>query len=199
LRRVHWKATARQQQMLSRVYEPTEEQVVQFFLNVTTFERHWHGYIPELQERAISTAGSLAALAVEQRLPVGMIANGALPGSDQAIRVLPSRSPKQLMHILELLAAVTPFATAPIEALLLAEAPALPWGATLAVVTAIAHEALLAALIDLAAVGRRIVLFTLAEKPPQRWLDKITVYHLPHLVDDVVAPHLITPEPRQPL
>jgi uncharacterized protein (DUF58 family) len=188
LRRVHWKATARRQELLSRVYEPSEEQVIQLFLNVTTMERHWQGYIPELQERAISVAGSLAALAAGQRLPVGLIANGSLPGSDQALRLLPGRSPNHLMHILEMLAAVTPFATLPIEGLLMAEAPHLPWGATLVVVTAIAHDGLLAALMDLAAVGRRVVLFTLAEQPPRRLLKSVTVYHLPHLVDDLIAP-----------
>jgi uncharacterized protein (DUF58 family) len=190
-RRVHWKATARQQQLLSRVYEPSEELQVQLFLNVTTFERHWHGYIPALQERAISVAGSLAALADEQRLPVGLIANGVLPGSDRPIRLLPGRNPYQLLRILELLAAVTPFASMPIEALLLDEAPKMPWGATLVVVTAIAHEALLATLVDLAAAGRRIVLFTLAEAPPRQLLPKIQIYHLPHLIDDLIAPALI--------
>ena len=62
-----------------------------------------------------------------------------------------------------------------------------PWGATLVVVTAVAHEALLAVLIELAAAGRRVVLFTLAEEPPS-YLPKITVFHLPHLVDDLIAP-----------
>ncbi|MEZ4867651.1 MAG: DUF58 domain-containing protein [Caldilineaceae bacterium] len=187
-RRVHWKATARQQQLLSRVYEPSEEQQIQIFLNVTTMRRHWHGYIPELQERTISVAGSLAALANAERLPVGIIANGALPGGDQPIRLLPGRNPNQLIRILELLAAVTPFATTPIETLLLEEAPRMPWGATLVVVTAIAHEDLLAALMDLAAAGRRLVLFTLAEAPPSQFLANITVYHLPHLIDDLIAP-----------
>lgn len=190
-RRVHWKATARHQQMLSRVYEPSAEQQVQLFLNVTTMTRHWHGYIPELQERAISVAGSLAALAVEQRLATGLIANGALPNSDQPIRLLPGRSPNQLMQMLELLAAVTPFATTPIETLLLQEAPRMPWGATLVIVTAITHDELLATLLDLAAAGRRLVLFTLAQQPPAHFLEKITVYHLPHLVDDLIAPVLV--------
>lgn len=190
-RRVHWKATARQQQLLSRVYEPSEEQQIQIFLNVTTMARHWHGYIPELQERAISVAGSLAALAIADRRATGIIANGALPGSDQPIRLLPGRSPNQLLHILELLAAVTPFATAPIESLLLTEAPRMPWGATLVVVTAIAHDDLLAALLDLAAAGRRLVLFTLAEEPPSQFLPHLTVFHLPHLIDDLVTPTAI--------
>ena len=190
-RRIHWKATARQQTLLSRVYEPSEEQEIQIFLNVATMERHWHGYIPELQERNISVAGSLAALAAELRLPVGLIANGALPGSDQPIRLLPGRNPDQLMHILELLAAVTPFSTGPMEQMLAHEAPRMPWAATLVVVTAIAHDPLLATLLDLSAAGRQLVLFTLAEEPPTRIMEKIPVYHLPHLIDDIVAPTLV--------
>jgi uncharacterized protein (DUF58 family) len=190
-RRVHWKATARQQTLLSRVYEPSEEQQVMLFLNVATLERHWHGYLPELQERTISVAGSLAALAAELRLPVGLIANGALPGSDQPLRLLPGRGPNQLVRILELLAAVTPFATGPIETMLLHEAPRMPWGATLVVVTAIAHNDLLATITDLAAAGRKVVLFTLAKEPPATLMPGVTIYHLPHLIDDLITPALV--------
>lgn len=187
LKRVHWKATARRQELLSRVYEPTQEPQVLIFLNVATLERHWLGHIPALMERAVSVAGSLAAVMSEDRVPVGLIANGVLPGSDQPLRLLPGRSPGQLVRILELLAAVTPFASAPIEDLLLRESPRLPWGATLLVVTAIAHENLLAALLDLRRAGRKVALFTLAEAPPERVLPGIAVYHLPHLVADVIA------------
>ncbi len=188
MKRVHWKATARHDALLSRLYQPSQEPQVIIFLNVATLERHWLGMIPELMERAISVAGSLAAVCSEQRLPVGLIANGYLPGSDQPLRLLPGRSPEQLLHILELLAAVTGFAARPIEELLLHESPRLPWGSTLLVVTAIAHEELLAALLDLQRAGRKVVLFTLAERPPECDLPGITVYHLPHLVEDVITP-----------
>jgi uncharacterized protein (DUF58 family) len=188
LRRVHWKATARYQHMLSRLYEPSEEPQVLIFLNVATMVRHWQGSIPELLERTISVAGSLAAVCTEQRLPVGLIANGFLPGSDQPLRLLPGRSPGQLVRILELLAAITSFATKSIEEMLLQEAPRAPWGATLLVVTAVAHDELLATLMDLSQAGRQVVLFTLAEQPPTHQLPGILVYHLPHLVDDLIAP-----------
>ena len=191
LRRIHWKASARHQELLSRQYEPSEEQQILLFLNVTTLQRHWHGHIPELQERVVSVAGSLAALATEQRLSVGLIANGHLPGSDQSLRLLPGRSPGQLVRILELLAAVTPFATRPIEEMVLHEATRVPLGCTLVIVTAIAHDALLATIMDLAAAGRRCVLFTLAEKPPTRFLPNVTVYHLPHLIEDLIVPEII--------
>jgi len=193
LRRVHWKATARHQSMLSRVYEPSEEAQVLIFLNSATLKRHWLGSIPELFERAISVAASLASLAAEQRLPVGLITNGVLPASDQPLRLLPGRSPDQLLRILEMLAAVSPFNTHPIEELILREAAHLPWGATLVVVTAIAYDELLSTLLDLAAAGRRVVLFTLAEKPPQEILPAIKVFHLPHLVRDIIAPLEVQP------
>lgn len=198
LRRIHWKASARNQELLSRIYEPSEEHVVQIFLNSTTLTRHWHGYIPELQERVISVAGSIAALAAEERMPVGLIANGALRGSERALRLLPGRSPSQLLHILELLAQVTPFATQTIEDLLVEQAPLLPWGASLVVVTAVAHDDLLATLMDLAAVGRRIVLITLAEEPPTQYMGNVAVYHLPHLVDDLIVPIPVTPSDAVP-
>jgi uncharacterized protein (DUF58 family) len=188
IKRVHWKATARHQALLSRLYEPSQEPQVVIFLNVATMERHWLGHYPELMERAISVAGSLAVTCAEMRLPVGLIANGFLPGSDQPLRLLPGRSPDQIVRIMELLAAVTAFATEPIEALLLREARRLPWGATLLVVTAIAHERLLASLAELQHAGRKVVLFTLAEQPPEETAPGILIYHLPHLVNDLIAP-----------
>ena len=148
-----------------------------------------------LLERVISVAASLAALAVEQRLSVGLIANGTLPESDQPIRLLPGRSPHQLTRILEMLAAITPFASSQIETLLVQEAPRLAWGATIVMVTAIAHEALLASLLELSTAGRPVVLFTLAERPPTEHLSGITVYHLPHIIDDLILPTMVGPEP----
>ncbi len=191
VQRVHWKATARHQALLSRLYEASQESQVMIFLNVATMERHWLGHYPELMELAISVAGSLAVMCAERRLPVGLIANGFLPGSDQPLRLLPGRSPEQIVHIMELLAAVTAFATEPIEDLLLREARRLPWGATILVVTGIAHEGLLASLAELLHAGRKVVLFTLAEKPPEGQIPGLVVYHLPQLLDDVVAPELI--------
>jgi len=188
IRRIHWMASARQQQLVSRIYEPTEEPQTLVFLNVATLERHWQGVVVDLLERAISVAGSIAALSLEERVPTGMIANAAIPGSDREIRLLPGRSPSQLMHILELLAGVTPFATIPIEALLQRESPRLPSGATFVLVTAMAHDDLLVTLQEIADSGRRVVLVTLAEEPPTRWLRRIEVWHLPHLVNDIVSP-----------
>jgi len=176
---VHWKASARQQKLQVKVYEPTIRQQLVIFLNVATFPQIWMGVEPERQEYAISVAASIAYHATRHRYAVGLVANGSVPNSDQSIKVLPSRDPDQLTRILEALAAVTTFATTPIEQLLLAQSPRLPWAATLVVVTTAVTDELLAAMIHLRDAGRRLVLVSMdgsfrGEGPPG-----ITVHHLP--------------------
>lgn len=161
LKRIHWKATARRQGLQVKVYEPTTSHQLVIFLNMVTLPKHWQGTIPERLETAISVAASIASYASEKRIQVGLLANGCWPQSDQPLKVLPSRSPNQLTHILEALAAVSALPTTSIESLLLRESPRLPWGATLAVVTALATEDLLAAMSRLRSAGRRIVLLCL--------------------------------------
>lgn len=176
---IHWKATARQQKLQVKVYEPTTSFNLIIFLNVATFPKHWQGTDPVLLERVISVAASIANYGVEQRYTVGVIANGSVPHSDQPIKVLPSRDPKQLARILEALAAVTGFATSAIEDLLLEESPRLPWGATLVVVTGVVSEELVVTLLRLRDVGRRLVLVSLDPAPIGRELEGILCYHLP--------------------
>ena len=188
MRRIHWPATARRQRLLSRLYEPSQDPQVLVCLNMATLPRHWEGIVPEMLERAISVAASLAVLCVEMRMSVGLLANGYWPGSDQVLRLMPGRSPDQLTRVLEMLAAVTGFASRPLEEMLLREGPRMPWGSTLLVVTPIAHDELLHALVELRKEGQRVVLFTLAEEPPAAVLPGVWVYHLPHLVEDLIVP-----------
>ncbi len=165
LKRIHWKATARQQKLQVKVYEPTTTHQLVIFLNMTTLPKPWHGTIPELLERAISVAASIASYAVQKRFQVGVLANGCWPHSDQALKVLPGRSPDQLTRILEALAAVSAMPTVSIEGLLHQESARLPWGATLLVVTAVVTEELLAVMTRLQAAGRRMVLVRLDDRP----------------------------------
>lgn len=178
LRHMHWKATARRGELQVRVFEPTATLNLVILLNVSTFEHNWQGVIPELFERTISVAGSVATWAVGQKYKVGLVANGCMPLSDQSIRVPPGRSPGQLAAILEALAAVTTFATLSIEELLRRESPRLPWGATLVVVTAIVTDGLTAAILRLRDAGRRMALISLAEESPPQ-LNGVATFHLP--------------------
>jgi len=177
-RHVHWPATARRQQLQARIYEPTTTLTVVVCLNVATLLRPWEGILPDLLERAISVAGSLVAYAAENRHAVGLIANGAVPRSDRSIRIRPGRSPEQLARILEMLAAITGYVTTPMGRFLLRESPSLPWGATFVVVTPLVTDELLAAVDQLHAAGRQMVLISLAKEAPPA-LPGVVTHHLP--------------------
>ena len=213
-RDVHWKATARRGQLQTKIYDPSTGMTMAVFLNVATFTRHWMGYDPELLERAISVAASIANYGVQQGWGVGVYANGAIPNSDQAIRVPPSRSPEQLGNVLEALAAVTEFATSSIENMLLRESTHLPWVSTIVLVTAVVTPEMLIALLRLREAGRRVVLLALGDEPPPslsagKRLDPLTIYHIPATAPAFQAGHrsatatqaalssIPTPEPVQ--
>ena len=185
-RRIHWKATARTQgaraahPLQSKIYEPTTSFTLVTFCNVATFDRYWYGTIPELLERCITVAASVSAYAAERRYVIGLVANGCIPRSDQPIRVLPGRNPQQLSRVLEALAVVTPVATQSIAELLAHESPRLPWGATLAIVTANVNDELNSTLLRLHDAGRRMVLISLAKEPPDPLIaEQVLCYHLP--------------------
>ena len=175
LKRIHWTATARRQTLQVRAYEPTTSHHLVIFLNMVTLPKYWQGTMPALLEQVISIAASVAAAASEMRLSVGLLANGCWPQSDQALKVLPSRSPDQLMHILEALAAISVLSTISIEDLLLRESGRLPWGATVVVVSASLSDELLAALVRLQAVGRRLVAIRLDNSPLPEGASKVRV------------------------
>jgi uncharacterized protein (DUF58 family) len=204
-RKVHWKASARRQRLQTRVLEPTNDINLMVCLNVQTVNKVYMGVIPEHLEKVVSIAASISYYALMQRWPTGLLANGALPHSDQSLKILPGRSPAQLTTILELLAAVTPFATARFHRLLAEESPHLPWGATLVIISSSLSEELAATLLDLKATGRRIVLITLDQRPLPDLLEGVIIYRVPEGALDELdfgipehgAEALLTPEQQQ--
>ncbi len=177
-RHIHWKATARTGRLQVRVYEPTRTMSLVLALNVATFEQHWRGVWPEMLEYALSVTASIAYWASERKYAIGLIANGTLPRSDQPFRILPGRSPAQLMRVLEALAGVNYFITARFDDFLIRESPGLPWGSTVVAITPFVNEPILAAIERLHESGRRMVLISLAdEKPPE--IPGVPIHHLP--------------------
>lgn len=177
-KRIHWKATARQQKLQVRVYEPTTIQQLAIFMNIATLPKVWHGVIPSLLEKVISVTASIAAYGIERRWQVGVLANGCWPQSDQPLKVLPGRSPDQLTSILESLAAVTSVPTISIEEFIARESPRLPWGATLVVVSAVLTEELMVVLARLHDAGRRLALVSLDEKVPAPQVPGLLLYRV---------------------
>jgi uncharacterized protein (DUF58 family) len=171
-RHVHWKATARTQQLQTKVFEPTTAVQFGVFLNLDTFEHYWEGIDYQRAENAITVAASLAVHALEERHTVGMFANGVVGGSDQPLRVRPSRSPEQTHLILAGLAKLSPIASLNFPRLLRAETLRFAWGSTIVIVTALMSDPLAAAMAEIARAGHRLVLVTIdeVEAPPIRGL-----------------------------
>jgi len=82
-RDVHWKATARRGELQTKIFDPSTGMTLAVFLNVATMARHWLGFYPELMERVISVAASMASYGAEQGWGVGIYANGSFPGSPE--------------------------------------------------------------------------------------------------------------------
>jgi len=160
---IHWRATARRGELQVKVYDPTISYQWVLFVNVATFPYAWQGTDPELLERVISLSASIAYFGSEHKYSVGLIANGTWPESDQRLKILPSRAPDHLRHVLEALAAITSFVTTPLETLMRHESANLSWGATLVVITGVVTDALIAEMLRLRHVGRRMALISLDE------------------------------------
>ncbi|MBN1201215.1 MAG: DUF58 domain-containing protein [Anaerolineae bacterium] len=177
-RHIHWKATARTGSLQTRVYEPTRSQRTVLCLNVATFEIYWRGVWPAMLDYVTEVAASLAHWGLEQGHSVGITANGTLAHADQPFRILPSRSPDQLTHVLEALAAVSYFVSSSFDRFLLDESPRLPWGATLVLITPFMNEAIGASILRLRDSGRRLVLICLGKSEPPV-IPRVLTYHLP--------------------
>jgi uncharacterized protein (DUF58 family) len=177
-----------------RVFEQTTTQVLAIFLNIETFLYYWEGIEPERAEWAISVAASLARYADEQRYSFGLYSNASVTESGEAVRILPGRSPHQLIRILESLARLTVLPVQGFVELLRAEGTRLPWGSTLVVVTPIVPDFLEVALLRLKERGHKVVLCALTPRPPPS-LPGIVTYHLPL---PPAAPRRATPPPDEP-
>jgi len=178
-RRIHWPATAHTGSLQVKVYQPISARVMVVCLNAMTLPHYWEGTDPELLEHLVKVAAAIAEQALKDGYRVGMLSNSSLAHADQPFRVPPGRSPNQLVYLLTALASVTPFVTATFERFLMAEAPRLPYGATLLLISAIVTDSLMETLVRLKQHGRRITLLTFGRQIPAP-IPGVTIYHLPY-------------------
>lgn len=177
-RHIHWLATAHTGQMQTRVYQPISTQVMMICLNVSTLQHYWEGYYPELLEHLVRVAATLVQRGLQEGYRVGLTSNGSLAHADQPFRVPPGRSKQQYARLLETLAGVTPFTTAAFERFMDAEAPRLPYGAALVVVSGLLPLELAETLLRLKKHGHPITLLSFARTPPPS-IPGVQVIHLP--------------------
>lgn len=178
-RHIHWKASARAHQLQTKVFDPSASRPVALFLNVSTGTYFGEGYDWNLREFGITAAASLARQLWLDSYTVGLFVNTAIPGQLQHMRVRPRQHPEQLEQILSALARIDDVRGRwPLERLLQLEAPGLPFGATVVVISAILTPTLEQTLLDLCRREYAVVLLTLGAAQPSTYLPNVQHHHL---------------------
>lgn len=177
LRRVHWPATARSQQLQTRVYGATTGPKLGIFLDLATDEdAEWsYGYDPEVQELAIMAAASIATWGLDRDYQVGLYTNGLHRGHHGSVGVDPGRSSEQLETILLALGRLQPLTGERFEDLLSRKGRELPFGTTVVVVAAALRPGTAAALQGLRTSGHGVAVLLAGRQAPQAQLRGITV------------------------
>jgi len=185
LRHVHWKASARHQNLQSKVYEPTTTLKVALFLAVDSFGDG--GVCSEEDfELGISVAASIANYVTEQGSPVGLFVNTRLADSGQPVTISPGGSTSQLVSILEALAKVTPRVSTSFEEFLQGERKGLPWGTALIFVLSKPSESLTGLLTILRESGQKLLVLQIGGGGEDK-IDYAAAWHNVRRSDDLVT------------
>jgi len=161
LRRIHWKASAKERALLVKKYEPAISLQTAIFLNLNReeYDRRLRFDAPEW---AIVVAASIASHLVEQRQAVGLMTNGRDPAArdgDRSGAPLPPRPGRlHLMKILELLARVEAWETEPFSSWIQRASLPLSWGDTVVAITPTGDEETCRALHQLCRKGFSVIL-----------------------------------------
>ncbi len=144
-RTIHWRATARSSELLSKVVLPLVEPRLVVFLDLATSERAGINADPEPVERAIGAAVTVLLRAREERWGVGLYANGLLPEGHRQVVLSPARGDTAYSALMGVLARLPSFfATMPLSELMRRERRRLPYGAVAVVITSAPTRSLLA-------------------------------------------------------
>jgi uncharacterized protein (DUF58 family) len=176
IRHIHWKNTARLNTLQTKVFDPSASHVLAVFVDLQT-ARNPYGLVPQYLELAITSAGSLALHALEERYAVGIYANGGPRNASHWTIVRPGRSPGQATLILDALAPLFGFRLLPMYQLLRRSMPTLAFGSTVMVISACVTDELLTSLLRVYDAGHPVVLLTVGDERPSV-PDTFVSYHL---------------------
>lgn len=194
-RHIHWKASARSRDLQTKVFDPSASRPVGIFLNISTAAYFNEGYDWNLREFGITAAASLTRQLWIDGYTIGLFANSSVAGSMQHIRIRPRQHPEQLEQILAALARIEETRGRwPLERLLQLEAPRLPYGATLVIITAVLTPALEQALLDLRRREYAVVLLTIGNATLSTLLPNIRHHHLGGLEEWLELESLALPD-----
>ena len=154
-RRIHWKASARHQNLQVKVFEPTTSLKVALFLAVDSFKPDLAQHREDF-ELGVSVAASVASHLIERHSGVGLFVNSCQVDSEQPVAIFPGSSTEHLVAMLEALARVTRRVSVPFEQFLQAESSRLPWGTTRVFILSRSHSRLTELLLSLQQEGQKI-------------------------------------------
>ena len=192
LRHIHWKATARRQNLQIKVFEPTTSQNLALFLAVDSFIED-EKINEDDYELALSTAASVACDFIQRSTPVGLFMNTKLADTGQPVRLLPGGGSGQLISILESLAKATSSTSGPFEQFLAGQRRGMPWGTTLVFVLSHISEQMTAGLRSFRASGLKILVLQVGKgrKEEQALLPEGVIHYT------ITAPGRITRRTKQ--
>lgn len=120
LNRVNWKATARSGRLQVQQHDYTADPRLVILVNVEVTEKMWAAVTePELVERGLSVAATLAHEAVARGIPVGFGFNGWAAGSEkEPVHIDPEGGGEHLTYLMETMARLVLECTQPIAVFL---------------------------------------------------------------------------------
>jgi uncharacterized protein (DUF58 family) len=121
-RHIHWKASARQNRLQEKVFEPSQQKKVLLAVEVSQFER---ANASESFERTLEVVGSLAVQSYQRGYALGLVTNCVVDGGPSTLPM--GRSPQKLSSILEILARMKMRADGGLVDTM-RRIPELPWG-----------------------------------------------------------------------
>jgi uncharacterized protein (DUF58 family) len=148
IRHIHWKATARRQELQTKLFEPSASRPLAIFINIRTFNHRFEGIDPALREFAISAGASISRWAQMRGDAFGVFANSMM-SAGRRVRIPPGAHPRQLARVLEALAYCVGVPHTTIERVLLQEADHLRHGTSIVLISATLSDSLSRALADL--------------------------------------------------
>ena len=157
IRHIHWKATARRQELQTKLFEPSASRPLAIFINIRTFNHRFEGIDPALREFAISAGASIARWAQMRGDAFGVFANSMMY-EGRRVRILPGAHPRQLTRVLEALAYCVGVPHTTIERILQQEADHLRHGTSIVLISATLPDSLSRALADLQRRGFAVTL-----------------------------------------
>ena len=157
IRHIHWKATARRQELQTKLFEPSASRPLAIFINIRTFNHRFEGIDPALREFAISAGASISRWAQMRGDAFGVFANSMMY-EGRRVRILPGAHPRQLTRVLEALAYCVGVPHTTIERVLQQEADHLRHGTSIVLISATLSDSLSRALADLQRRGFAVTL-----------------------------------------